>query len=45
MTFTGEDRQALHTVVDNGTITLQIQEAPKLILNAIQTTIKAKKHF
>ena len=38
-------RQVLETQVDNGTITSQIQETPKLILNLIQTTIKADKHF
>ena len=43
MMFTGEDRQALQTLLDNGTITLEIQQATKLILNAIQKTIKEAK--
>ena len=41
MIFTGEDRQTLQTLVDNGTNTPQTQETSKLILNAIQTTVKA----
>ena len=45
MMLTGEDRQALCTLVDNGTITPQIQETPKFILNVIQTRIKADEHF
>ena len=32
MMFTGEDRQALQILIDNSTITAQIEEAPKLIL-------------
>ena len=40
MLFTGGDRQALQTLVDNGTIIPQIQETPKLILNTIQRTIR-----
>ena len=36
MMFTGEDRQALQTLVDIGTIASQIQETLKVILNAIQ---------
>ena len=43
--ITGEDKQALQTLVENGIITSQIQETPKLHLNAIKTTIKAYKHF
>ena len=43
--FTGKDRQASQTLVANSTIKPQIQEIPKLIFNAIQTTIKADKHF
>ena len=45
MMFTGEDRQALQTLIGNGTITPQIQQTPKLIFNHIQTTIKEDKHF
>ena len=45
MMYRGEDRQALQTLIDNGTITLKIQQTPKLILHAIQTTIKEDEHF
>ena len=36
--FTGKGREALQTLVNNGTITSQIHEAAKLTLNAIWTT-------
>ena len=39
MMFTHEERQILQTLIDNDTTTSQIQETPKLILIAIQTTI------
>ena len=45
MIFTGEDRQALQAFIDNGTITPQIQQTPKLTLNAIQTAVKANEYF
>ena len=45
MMFTGEDKQAFQTLVGNCTITPQIQKTSKLILNAIQTTIKEGEHF
>ena len=45
MMFTGKERQELQTLVDNGTITPQIQETPKLILNTIKTRIKTDEHF
>ena len=44
MMFTGEDRQALQTLIDNGNITSHIQHTPKLILIAIQMTIKADEY-
>ena len=43
--FTGEERQALQTLIHNGIITPDTQQTPKLILNAIQTTIKEAEHF
>ena len=40
MMFTGADRRALKTLVDNGTITEADQRTPRLTLKAIQTAIK-----
>ena len=45
MMFTGKDRKALQTLIDNSSITSQIQQTPNLIANAIQTTSKEDKHF
>ena len=38
--FTGEDRQALQTLIDHNTITPADQCTPTLALKAIQTAIK-----
>ena len=43
--FTGEDRQALQTMIDNNTITQADQHTPVQALKAIQTTIKDEKHY
>ena len=45
MMFTGEDRQALQTMIDNNTITQQDQCTLKQALKAIQTTIKDEEHY
>ena len=43
--FEGEDREALQTLTDNGTITEENMKTPHNTLDAINTTIKAKEHF
>ena len=43
--FTGEDRQALQTMIDNNTITQQDQRTPVQALKAIQTAIKGEEHY
>ena len=43
--FTGEDRQALQTTIDNNTITAEYQLTPINALKAIQTTIKEEEHY
>ena len=45
MMFKGEDRKSLQSLIDNGTITTESQKTPKLVLDAIGTTIKSKEHF
>ena len=45
MMFTGEDRQALQTMIDNNTITPADQCTPIQALKAIQTTIKDEEHY
>ena len=45
MMFTGADRRALKTLVDNGTITEADQRTPRLALKAIQTAIKEGEHY
>ena len=45
MMFTGEDRQALQTMIDNNTITQADQCTPVQALKAIQTTIKDEEHY
>ena len=45
MMFTGEDRQALQTMIDNNTITQADQYTPVQVLKAIQTTIKDEEHY
>ena len=45
MMFTGEDRQALQTLIDNNAITLEDQLTPSHALKAIQTTIKEEEHY
>ena len=45
MMFTGEDRQALQTLIDNNTITPTDQCTPTLALKAIQTAIKDGEHY
>ena len=43
--FTGEDRQALQTLIDNNTITAADQCTPIQALKAIQTAIKDEEHY
>ena len=43
--FKGEDRQALQTLTDNGTVTLKHMKMPKAALQAIATPIKLEEHF
>ena len=45
MMFTGEDRQALQTLINNNTITQEDQCTPIQALKAIQTTIKEEEHY
>ena len=45
MMFTGEDRQALQTLIDNNTVTPADQCTPIQALKAIQTTIKDEEHY
>ena len=45
MMFTGEDRLALQTLIDNNTITAADQHTPTLALKAIQTAIKDGEHY
>ena len=45
MMFTGDDRQALQTLIDNNTITPEDQLTPSHTLKAIQTTIKEEEHY
>ena len=45
MMFTGEDRQALQTLIDNNTITSADQCTPTLALKVIQTAIKDGEHY
>ena len=42
---TGEDRQALQTLIDNNTITPENQCTPICTRKAIQTTIKEEEHY
>ena len=43
--FTGQDRQALQTLIDNDTITAADQCTPTLALKAIQTALKDREHY
>ena len=43
--FKGEDRQALQTLTDDGTMTPEDMKTPKAALDAIATTIKLEEHF
>ena len=43
--FEGEDREALQTLTDNGTITEENIKTPCATLDSISTTIKAQEHF
>ena len=43
--FTGQDRQALQTLVENDTITEADQRTPTLALKAIQTALKDGEHY
>ena len=45
MMFTGEDRQALQTLIDNNTITPADQCTPIQALKVIQTSIKDEEHY
>ena len=40
MMFEGDDHQALQTLIDNNTISTEVQHIPSLALNAIQSVIK-----
>ena len=43
--FTGEDRQALQTLIDNQTIMPEDMKKPRATLDATGTTIKSEEHF
>ena len=43
--FQGEDREALQTPTDNGTMTKENMKTPYDALDAISMTIKAEEHF
>ena len=43
--FKGDDRKALQTLTDEGTIMENIMKTPHATLDAIGTTIKSKDHF
>ena len=45
MMFTGDDIQALQTLIDNNTIISEDQLTPSLALKAIQTTVKEEEHY
>ena len=45
MMFEGDDCQALQTLIDNNTISTEVQHTPSLALNAIQSMIKQDVHF
>ena len=45
MMFTGNDRQALQTLIDNNTITPEDQLTPAHALKSIHTTIKEEEYF
>ena len=45
MMFEGEDHQALQTLIDNQTISPDVQQTPALALKAIQLVIKEDIHF
>ena len=41
----GEDRKALQTLIDNGTITSEHMKTPRAALDAIAATIESEEHF
>ena len=43
--FEGDDRQALQSPIDNGTITEESMKTSQHTLDAIGTTIKSQEHF
>ena len=43
--FEGDDRQALQSIIDNGTIMEESMIVPWHALDAIRTTIKSEEHF
>ena len=45
MTFQGEDRQALQSLLDNNTIITEDQLTTARALKAIQTSVKEDEHF
>ena len=45
MMFEGEDHQAIHTLIDNNTVTPEAQETPVQALKAVQSVIKEDVHF
>ena len=45
MTFTGNDRPTLQTLIDSNTITPKDQLTPACALKAIMTTIKEEEHY
>ena len=45
MLFQGEDRQTLQIMIDNNTITQEVQQTPTKALKAILSCIKDEEHF
>ena len=45
MVFTGDNRQALQTLIDNNTIIPEDQLTPSCALKAIQKTIKEEEYY
>ena len=43
--FEGDDRQALQTLIDNGTVMEENMKTPHATLDAIGMTIKSREHF
>ena len=43
--FEGDDRQALQSLIDSGTITEESMKTPQHAIDAVWTTIKSEEHF